>query len=258
MGYIVYIDIYFILNICIDYILLRVYGKVSRRKAYKVRQVIASMFGGVGAALDVLKIPFPSILIVLIMIIIAFPGMKKVEIIKTTVYFYILSLLVGGGIFFLTEQGITVTHIWQVLLGVFVIALCIEKGANSFFIQARIIKNLYSIDLIMGKLKVSGIALLDTGNCLYDPFFHRPVMIAEYQLVKEMYDQIQEEKVIWIPYHSLGKDHGLIPAMRADELIVYKEKEAISNKNVLVAIAKKGLSSKNQYQFILHEDYMRA
>lgn len=192
------------------------------------------------------------------MIIFAFPGMKKATVIKMTVYFYILNIIIGGCIFFLGEQGVPINHIWQLLLCVIIIALCVEKGVNHFFIQTRILKNLYSIDLILGDLKVSGIALLDTGNCLYDPFFHRPVMIGEYSTLQKMYERIEEEMVIWIPYHSLGKKNGLIPAIKIDELIIYKEKETISKKSVLVAIAKEKLSTKNQYQFILHEDYMRT
>ena len=258
MGYVVYIDIYIILNICIDYILLRVLGILTKKKKYRCRQILASCFGGIDAVLKIFKIPVPSIIIALFMIIITFPRMKKTEIIKMTVYFYILNVMVGGCIFFLKEQGFEIKHIWQLLLCVIIITLCIEKGANSFFIQTRILKNLYPVDLIMGELKVSGIALLDTGNCLYDPYFHRPVMIGEYLVMKKMYDMVEEEKIIWIPYHSLGKNHGLIPAIKADELIIHKEREAIQKKNVLVAIAKETLSVKNQYQFILHEDYMRT
>ncbi len=175
-----------------------------------------------------------------------------------TVYFYILNVMVGGCIYFLQEQGIVMKHIWQLLLFIFVLTLCIEKGADRFLIQTRILKNLYSIDLRLGELKVTGIALLDTGNCLYDPFFHRPVMIGEYREMEKIYEMVEAQKVIWIPYHSLGKEHGLIPAIKVDELVIHKENNTISKKNVLVAVARETLSVKSQYQFILHEDHMKA
>ncbi len=192
------------------------------------------------------------------MIIIAFGRMKKTQIIKMTVYFYILNIMVGGCIFFLQEQGIVMKHIWQLVVFVFVLTLCLEKGADSFLVQTRILKNLYSIDLKLGELKVTGIALLDTGNCLYDPFFHRPVMIGEYREMEKMYEMVEEEKIIWIPYHSLGKEHGLIPAIKVDELIIHQDKETILRENVLVAVARETLSVKGKYQFILHGDHMKA
>lgn len=258
MGYVVYIDTYFILNMGIDYLLLRLFGSLFRKKKCRWRRLCASLFGGTGAVLRLFHVPLPMLLLAFLMLVIAFPGLKKVETIKMTVYFYILNIIVGGCIFFLREQGLVIGHVWQLLLAVFVFCLGIEKGAEYFFKQSRILKNLYPVELRSGDVSITGIALLDTGNGLYDPFFHRPVMIGEYRELEKIYETVAAEKVIWIPYHSLGRKNGLIPAVKIDELRIQKEGEAISQKDVLVAVAKETLSAKNQYQFILHEDHMRA
>lgn len=258
MGHVIYIDILFLFNVCIDYLMLRSYGILLKKKKGRFRQIIASMLGGTGALIDAFKIPFPFFIIAFLMIKISFPGMKIVETIKSCIYFCILNLLIGGCVFYLQEQGMLGHKAWQVILAVLLVTACLEKGVSAFLERTRILKSLYSIELNLGDRSIGGIALLDTGNGLYDPYFHRPVMIGDAGVMKEIYEKAEPEKIIWIPYHSLGKKHGMLPAIKMDELVVYKEGETIHQNSVLVAVADEELSQKQQYQFILHEDLMRA
>ncbi|MEG1459719.1 MAG: sigma-E processing peptidase SpoIIGA [Acetivibrio sp.] len=254
MGYIIYVDTIFMINVCMDYLLLSALGRLTRKKKYRYHQMAASILGGVGAILRVYKIPIPYVLLVYGMIQIAYPETKKLEALKSTIYFYGLTILTGGCFFFLREQNMLKNKAITLLLVSILIMELIEKGWNQILERGRFTKNLYPIDLIQGKIKVSGIALLDTGNHLYDPFFHRPVMIAEQEKMKELYSTYDKEKILWIPYHSLGKTNGMIPAMKVEELRIHKEDQLIKKREVLVAIKEENLSSQNQYHFILHED----
>jgi len=87
-------------------------------------------------------------------------------------------------------------------------------------------------------------AYLDTGNNLYDPYFHKPVCI--------LYDKnIDIEDIIYIPYNTLSET-GILKGIKVSEMIV-DNKDIY--KNVLI-----GISDKNFNLFscdmILHSSYL--
>lgn len=256
MGYVVYLDLIFIFNICMDYLLLYAYEKLTKKKKRRCRRIFASILGGFGVVMKVFKVPIPYILVACLMVKLSHPEIKKMELIKTTFCFYGLNILLGGCLFFLQEQGIIKNHVWQVFAALLICVYIIIKGMDYFLEKTRFLKNLYPVELFFEDKVISGIALLDTGNRLYDPFFHRPVMIGEYGQFKEIYELCEKDKLLWIPYHSIGKDHGMIPAIKMNELKIHKDNQIILQKEVLVAIKDGDLSSQKEYQFILHADLM--
>ena len=60
--------------------------------------------------------------------------------------------------------------------------------------------------------------LRDTGNRLVDPYHGKPVAVVEYQAVKELFNQ--RTKVLWIPYHTVGKQNGCMPGICLDCLFI--------------------------------------
>ena len=55
---------------------------------------------------------------------------------------------------------------------------------------------------------------MDTGNQLYEPYGHQPVHI----LKKNAWPELPEPvfKVIYIPFCSVGNEHGILPAVRME------------------------------------------
>jgi len=62
--------------------------------------------------------------------------------------------------------------------------------------------------------------------------------------------------IMMIPYHSVGKKNGILPAFTMDKVILWEEEEQICNEKVLTAVCADRLSKQNEYQLILHKDIM--
>lgn len=137
--------------------------------------------------------------------------------------------------------------------------------------------SLFDTDLIFQDKTISLTGLLDTGNNLFDPIYGKPVIIIEYSSLKGLLSYEQEkyiESLIandkhnlkidskdidnifihMIPFQSIGKKKGLLPAITINKLVIKKDDEKISNKKVLTAIWNGQLSRENKYQLILHRD----
>ncbi|NMB43589.1 MAG: hypothetical protein GX995_05615, partial [Clostridiales bacterium] len=117
--------------------------------------------------------------------------------------------------------------------------------------------------------------LLDTGNNLYDPIFGKPVNVIEYSsiikllseedadYIKKIIDNNQgltvsnnSLNVFMIPFKSIGRKNGLLPAIKIDKLEIIKGNDTIYNENVLTGIWTGHLSKQGKYQLILHRDLM--
>lgn len=252
MGYVVYVDVLFFMNVFVDYILLWEFGRLAKKKISIGRLLGASVAGGLGAVMKCLEVPVPYIIILCIMILTAYPYTTKGEKVFCIIYFYLLNIMTGGILFYLKEQHLFGNKGWQLLLGVYVICIGISKAAGYFFEKAVSVKNQYPVIIEFNGKKIEGVGLLDTGNQLYDPFFHKPVMIGEYGLLKELIES-QKNTLLMIPYHSIGKDHGMLPAVKIENVSIQINNRWVMKKNVLMAVKQGKISAKNQYQFILHE-----
>ena len=136
---------------------------------------------------------------------------------------------------------------------------------------------LYDVDLTIDKACIHTRGLVDTGNCLFDPITGKPVIVIELKLIKEcittnLYEdlrkviklengsyQISNEnvtKIRLIPFQSIGKKRGILPAIVLDEIDIYKESQQYNNRRVIAAVYDDTLSQKNEYQIILHKSLM--
>ncbi len=254
MGYVIYPDMLFLLNFIVNYILLFFFGKMARKKKSIVRFIAGSGIGALGAVLYALQVPVFYLPCGLLMILISFPKMTIKETVASFVYFLGFNLLVGGALLFLKEHGVMEVKGWQVILAVFLAGLGMSRLVERFYETARVKKNLYFIEVQSDGMSVSGMALLDTGNQLRDPFFGRPVMLGERDQLAGIMEK--QEMLQWIPFHSIGKDHGMLPAIKVEKLVIHGEKHNWVKENVLIAVKDGNLSVTRQYQFILHEAFM--
>ncbi|MDO4334054.1 MAG: sigma-E processing peptidase SpoIIGA [Eubacteriales bacterium] len=95
-------------------------------------------------------------------------------------------------------------------------------------------------------------ALADSGNSLYDPITQCPVCIASKELAEKLGLLRQPDNFRIIPYHSIGKQHGLLKAAAVDEMYLQKEGRELLKKRVLVAVSEQELSKSKRYQLLLH------
>lgn len=299
----IYPDIIFILNFFMDFVLLYLLKKVNRKSGRLVRLMGASAFG---AVITVLVSIFPWMNIILrfllmnvftavIMLWIAFGRMKGMELVKQMIALYLLTYFVGGllnSIYYYTDfRERLIKYGSFLVLSNFSLIYIIFAGAGLIpavwfllwlyrkYQSER--KETYDIELFYQNQSIHTRGLMDTGNCLYDPIFKKPVIIVEAPLFKELLPQplcseLEEARAKlsgsasdWslstsgsgstlrlkiIPYQSIGKAKGMMLGLTLDKVLIHTGKETICNEKVTAAICDNHLSAKEDYHVILHKE----
>lgn len=118
--------------------------------------------------------------------------------------------------------------------------------------------NKYQVELDFYGVQRKCIGLYDSGNGLYEPFQHRPVIIIDENAFSDLLSRVPAEKKIVVPYHSIGKKQGIMEAVELPEMIVYERGEKQGYKRVIAGICKEQIAKNGTYQVILHPNYCRG
>ncbi len=298
----IYPDIIFILNFIIDFILLFLLKKINKKASNVKRMIGAST---VGAFFSVMASIFlwmnPLIRFVIlyivaagIMLTIAFGRMKKMDLVKQVIALYLITYFAGGfinSIYYHTDfrekiLGPSNSLIPDHISGGFVIvvALCLVPIMYLILWFFRWYQSegreTYDVELVYNDKSVHTKALMDTGNCLYDPIFKKPVMVVENTLLKELlteevFTELEKAKeymegcesdweldfnkkhilrLRFIPYRSIGKSRGMMTGLLLDKVLIHTGKETICNEKVTAAICDNHLSTKEDYHVLLHKE----
>ena len=100
-----------------------------------------------------------------------------------------------------------------------------------------------------GYVEVS--ALIDTGNGLVEPFSKKPVAILDADKWEGMKKWMKPEKYKVIPYHSIGKDKGIMEGYEIDTMRVKGNDGEKQYDKVVVTVFKGKVSGDGSYQMIL-------
>lgn len=273
MKLIVYIDVYFLMNGVFDFCILLLVGRIQRRRQRLLRLLAGAAAGGLGAAI-VLVFSFlpPSLLIIwqygllpVLILVISFGFSDKKSFFHQLLTFYAITLFLGGIFVFFRQEG---GKAWQLLSIMAVLEAFLWLVLPGFLKRNKELKNEYEVALLLGESWVHGRALLDTGNRLYDPISKKPVVLAEFEAVREkipgklkylLEQRIPMtgegmEKIRWIPYHAVGTACGMIPGIEAKELKLWTESGSITKEDIMLGLVFEPLAVQGEYQFILHED----
>lgn len=253
MYYEFYIDIFFLENVMMDYLVLTLTGSILRRNRNPLRILLASLTGAAGACMLVVS-PIrhmPGVLIpgyvltALLMVWIGFGFSQKRMLAKGVLCFGGTAFLLGG--------------IFQALASQFslpmpALAFC-SAGILTLFLRGyRSVKfrtqNYYDVTLGLHGKTVCVRGLRDTGNQLKDPVTGKPVSILSCDAAKELLDK--DVKMFYIPYHSIGKSSGLLPGMTLDYMSIRREKDLQRLERPVIAVSKEPVNRDGKYQMILH------
>lgn len=296
MNTYIYGDIILIENFIINYLIMWSSAKLLKIKYSRLKFFFASLIGSGYAVLsyipelDYMFTMFMKILFSLLMIIIAFTPSNIKEFIKLTGVFYIITFIFGGAAFglFYFIQGMKTTvngvsHIERfpvktLILSMIIAYIFVRYCWDYIMFKIKREKVFQELYVYMGKKKVKLMALLDTGNSLNEPITKSPVVVAEYDAIKELlpseiqtvFEENSENNLNilssilsssdWatkfrvIPFKSLGRDNGMLIGFKPDELFLIDKKELICLKNVTIGIYNKKLSTSNEYSALMHPD----
>lgn len=257
----IYIDSVFLLNLVMDLYLLRLTAKVLGRTATYPAILAGSLTGTLGYCV-VLCIPglsytgrvlFGMLPVGMLMIKITFRVRGLKELFRIMGYLYFFSFLMGGFMMFLKEKIPFLrqhenTFLILLLLG-FAGYMLLAEGVARY---SRNRNNCFCTVTIAGdESPVEIKALIDTGNGLQDPISHKPVAVLDEEVWNRMMLWRRPEKYKIIPYHSIGKERGLLEGYEVEEMIVKGNTGEKQLKKVIIAVFKGKVSGKGSYQMIL-------
>src|SRR5690606_11216416 len=182
-----YIDIIWLDNLIMNFIVLYITLKLTKGRSTVWRILLSAAIGGIYAVLiflpgyEFLQCLSLKFCLSLIMILIAYDLRDFKEFSKIFIFFYIVTFTFGVaalGIYYffediiLIENGVFYIKNYPIKLLIMVCGLLLISFKWLWsYIQCRFFKKalIYSICISFGQDVISTQALLDTGNSLYDP-----------------------------------------------------------------------------------------
>ncbi len=243
-----YIDLFFIFNVIMDYIIIMSTSILLKRRTSYIRMILSSLIGGISSlvlftSLNKIVIEIVSI-VIMVLISFRYKGIRYL--INNILYMYILSTLLGGIIYLFNikvSNSMFLTYLIIIVISIEIMILYIKENKK----MRSIYNNYYKVDIYFkDRKKLSLIGFVDTGNNLYDPYKKRPVIIVPNKYIKE-------DKYILVPYHTIN-GNGLLKCIKPDIIFI----DGIGYKgNVLIGFSD-SFNFGDGVDVILHKDIMKG
>ena len=233
----VYLDILFLMNFIPDLLIMKTTCEIMSVKVSFLRLFSASVIGGLAGVLF-FSIPYavlyPVLLSFCMSVICCYPCKMSV-IIKTSAMIFVLSsffsgviftdmMLFGGG---MIKNGIFYTSSPRIIFisaGIYILSKLLLSR-----LRRRAVKKNSRVTLEYAGKIVHTTALTDTGNGLYDPISHMPVILIELEILKKLTDPncttanisewIQKDRIKIIPYRTIDKS-GYLTGLKLDRIYI--------------------------------------
>lgn len=222
---IIYLDVIFIENLVINYIILYVTGIISKEQIKQRRLVVGATIGAIYSIIYYLfKFKIYSgflikIILSIVIIYVSFNSNNLRDLLKKILLFYLSSFVFGGAaiaiIYMVNSQNITIQD--GVLVGSYTIKTILIGIVVAYFtiilafklIKTKILKNdlICNISIKINKREIKTKALIDTGNFLKEPITQMPVIVMEHTL---LFDILPKE-ILNNTEKILGGDFSGIP-----------------------------------------------
>lgn len=216
---IIYIDLIFLLNVYLDFLIILSTALLLRREVNFKRFILGSLVGGFSTFL--LFISLNNIILFLfkflfsfIMVIISFSYRNLNYFINNLFYFYITSMVLGGGIYLFELDSIILLFIFSFFILFFYLKELRKLKSNY--------NNYANIEVFYKNNKYNFIGYIDSGNKLVDQYKKRPINLIYSDLIDYNY-----EDLIYVPYET-ASGSGILRCVKIDKIIIDK-KEFFNN-----------------------------
>ncbi len=262
----IYLDVFFLVNACLNAIVLLAECMFRRRNVHLGRIVLASTAGAALAVgflvcgLHTYKILFILLypMGVFLMVFITFGKTTFRYFLGNTAAFYGMSALLAALLMQLQGVAGIGGRISLLLLGSAVFLGVLYRFIPFFYREKRAAGNYCLVRLLYGGREVSGTGLWDTGNSLTEPFSRKPVAIGEQAFLRPLFAGGEEPLFRYIPFRSVGNGGGMLAAFRLDEMIIEEpDRESRRLRKPWMAVSGESVSADRAYQVILHPEMMR-
>lgn len=258
MYYELYVDILFLVNFMMDYILLLLVKKILKCTATLGNIALGALAGSLLTCLAVvLPVPWWFLKFLLlhigINVIMLKTGLKlrwDRKLWKAVFLLYISSFLLGGILEYVRQYVETGSLFFVLAVGCYYASLGIWKCLASVF---RAGQCRCDADLYCNGRCVTVPALIDTGNTLRDPLTGKAVSIIESRAAQELFGGEIPEGFRYISYCTIGRKNAVMPVTVLDGLHISGEDEKWVDKP-MVGISEEKISSDGEYRMIINPD----
>ena len=259
---IIYVDIVFVENIIMNYLILKGIDIIKRRKTNKIRIICSSIIGAFASVLvyiytfSLLKNILFKIVLSISMVIVAYKHKTIKEMCKDFLLFYAISFIIGGCCIailytFFKEQinvknGIIygyypmIINIIAGIVGLIIVELTLRYNKRMINKKDLIVDLVICINNIDVKMK----AFIDSGNTLKCESNHWPVIIVEERKIRKCFEKGGDLHKISIGFKSIGKQNGIMEGIIPDYIkVVDSENKQIILNEVVVGLYKNSINS---------------
>ena len=223
----VYIDLVLILNFLFDTLILLTTAYILKRNIKSINFILGGLIGSLSTLflffnINSLELFIYKVILSILMNIITFSYKSIKYTLKNIFYFYIVSILLGGFLYFI-NINISYKHNGYIFyntknINILVLLILSPIILKLYSIQIKDLKinisNYYRVKIYLKNYVISTTAYLDTGNNLLDPYMNRPVLILN---KKKMIYDINEFKMIIVPYNTID-NNGLLECIIPDKV----------------------------------------
>ena len=278
----IYLDVVFLTNLVMDYVLLRLTCRILKISTSVLRSFLGAAAGALGACLFLIlpvNICLPAVvlyqgILVVVMTAIGCRVKTRSMLVRAMVTLYLTVFLCGGFWDVLSgSRDMNLKTFLILTLVTYLVFTCICMGYEFYQIQIR---NVYPVTLEQGNRKISIHGLYDTGNQLEDPLNRKPVSVVDRQSIekllgKELTEILEyatetsgEEKSTklsklkphYLTYQGVGAK-GIMLAVTIENLFIHTPREIVCVPNPVVAISTGNTALGGKYQMIINSRLIR-
>lgn len=244
----IYVDLLFLLNVWIDFLLLYSVAIILKRVVSFYRIIIASLFGGITTFLIFFQIDSFHFFIIkfIICCIMLFISFSFRNFLENLFYFYLVSIILAGFIYMI-KINIEISDFFANF-----IMLIIFTPVVLYFYNFKVKKvsnyynYLYNVKLYYSNNIYNFTAFLDTGNKLYDPYKKRPIVLLFSNEIAFDYS-----KGFLVPYET-ANSKNLLKCLKAEKMIIDNK---VIKKNIVFGLVDKEFNL-GEVNMILHSDFI--
>lgn len=262
--YEVYIDNLFLMNFVMNLYLYLLTARTLKRTATRLRITVGSLVQSLLFCILILMPGIPAgikrfvgpMIVSIVSTAVIFRCKNAYELFRCTGYQFIYAFVLGGALKFLFTSVPVLRgrqeNIWYVpgagFFGYWMVSWWIAQ------VKRKKTVHLYTVHLCGYDGTITVKALADTGNSLVEPISGKPVSVVEDGVLDKLEGVKVPEKLKLIPYHSVGKENGMMEGYEIPEIVIEDDREKIRWQKVIVGISRNRISAGGQYQMILHPD----
>lgn len=260
MYYELYVDSLFLVNFVMNLYLLLLVNLSVFRTATRKRLILGALLGAGFYLLPIMmggprwmRFPVGIPVGAVLMIVVTFRANSIRAFLEVAEKLILYSVLMGGSMLLIIKKIPWLEEnsvgIWGVLGMGAILYLLFGYLAEHKMQQGKQCK----VTLVNGENKITVRALLDSGNSLVEPISGKPVSIVEKDIIHRLWDR-DPELYRAIPYHSIGKKHGILKGYSLPEMRIEVNGVPKICKDVYVAVCEEYVTSEEK--MILHPDLL--